>query len=79
MEFFVVSWYNLPISWGTEIITKGDILMSESKALEYTKDITVAILSSRGEKSLYPDESNGLEIAKFIDVIFNKFSELEKK
>jgi hypothetical protein len=51
----------------------------ESKALEYTKELMVAMLSNRGDKSLYPDKGNGQQIAECFETIYNKILELQRQ
>lgn len=49
---------------------------AKSKALEYTKDIVVAVLSSgTSVSSVYAQ--TGYEVGEFFEAVFNKIVELE--
>ncbi len=51
-------------------------MSDNSKALEYAKEITVAVLENNVE--LFPSTSTGAQVANFFEAVFNKIVELEK-
>lgn len=48
----------------------------KSKALEYAKEITVAVLMNNVE--IFPNNSTGVQVANFFEAVYNKIAELEK-